>query len=174
VDTREGSSRGKFCPRSHSPLSLTLATPNPQPASSHRPGDAPGPHLQAPHRPYLTVSSPSRQCRPGRARWRPVLRQHASARSRASGRSDTPPPSPNPQQPTTLPVGHPLARALTAPRTHHGGRERALRSRSCTHAFLPSRAQACKASKPRRHATLTLHGRALALPSCDTNLVHVN
>jgi hypothetical protein len=96
LDTRGGGEPEATLPRSHSPLSLTLATSNPQPASSHRPGDAPGPHLQAPHPPYLTIPSPFRQCRPGHARWRLGLRPHASVRSRASGRPDTPHPSPNP------------------------------------------------------------------------------
>jgi hypothetical protein len=104
-------------------------------------------HLQPP----TSIEPP-----PGRARWRPGLWPNGSVRSHASGRPDTPPPSPNPQQPTTPPVGHPLARALTAPHTRHGRRERALHSRLCTHAFLPSRTRACKASKPRHHATLAV------------------
>jgi hypothetical protein len=58
---RRGSPR-QSCQDLTLPLSLTLATSNPQPASSHHPGDAPGPHLQAPHFPYLTIPSPSRQC----------------------------------------------------------------------------------------------------------------
>jgi hypothetical protein len=161
----------KICTPHSTPLSTTL---NPQPASSHCPGDAPGPHLQAPHPPYLTIPSPSRQCRPRHARWRPGLRPHASVRSHASGRPDTPPPSPNPQQPTTPPVGHPLARALTAPCTRRGHQERALCSRSCTHAFLPSRTRACKASKPRRHATLALHDRTVTRPGRVRSSEHVN
>jgi hypothetical protein len=72
------------------------------------------------------------------------------------------------------PIGHPLAPALTTPRTCRGRQERALRSRSCTHAFLPSHTRACKASKPRHHATLALHGRALTRPGRDMNSEHVN
>jgi hypothetical protein len=80
---------------------------------------------------------------PTRARrWRPRPRQHASACSRASGRTGTPPPSPNPQHPTPPPIGHPAARALTAPRTHRRHQERALRSRPCMHAFLTRNTQA--------------------------------
>jgi hypothetical protein len=49
MDTREGSSRGKSCPRSHS-LSLTLSTLHPQSAPPHRPGETPAPHLPVPAR----------------------------------------------------------------------------------------------------------------------------
>jgi hypothetical protein len=51
MDTREGSSRGKSCPRSHYlSLSLTLSTLQPQSAPPHRPGETPAPHLPVPAR----------------------------------------------------------------------------------------------------------------------------
>jgi hypothetical protein len=115
LDTREGGEPEAILPRSHSPLSLTLATSNPQPASSNHPGGAPGPHLQAPHSPYLTPPSSYRRCPPEHARWRLRRWQQPSSRCSASGLPDTLPPSHNPQPPSTPPVGPSTSRALTTP-----------------------------------------------------------
>jgi hypothetical protein len=157
-----------------SPLSLTLYTYNPQLASSHCPGGAPGPHLPAARPPYLTILSPSRRSPSEHAHWRLRRQQQTSRYCRARALPETPPSSPNQRQPTTLPVGPSTALALTAPCMHRVCRERALHSRSCTHAHLSSRTRACTASNVQHHATLALHDRALTHPGRVTILVHVD
>jgi hypothetical protein len=155
-----GGARGKSFKDCTPPLSFSLqppSTPNQRQATAQmHPRTPPASACST----LASIPLP-RSPRPPRAHsCRPGCRGQASPCHHATSSPQPPSTLPNSLLPPTPSVGHPAARARTAPRTHRGRRERATRSRPCTHPLLAYSTRTCKASKPRRRATLALHTRA--------------
>jgi hypothetical protein len=150
-------------------LSLTLSTPNPQSATSCRPGGLPRPHLPATANPAPHPPSPSHRRRPCARPWRPRLQRQASRCCLAINAHWPPSTPPNHCQPLRPAIGLAAALALTMSCTRRGRRERPSRSRSCTHPLPSRRTPFCMASSMHSCDTHAQHAYASTCPARDRN-----
>jgi hypothetical protein len=153
-------------------LSLTLSTPDPQSATSRRPGGPPRPHLPATTNPAPHPPSPSRRRRPCARPWRPRLRQQASRCCLAINAHWPPSMPPNHCQPLRPAVGPVAALALTMSCMRRGHRERASHSRSCTRPLPSRRTPFCTASSVYSRDTHAQLSYASTWPARDQNIAH--